>query len=235
MKEKLKRLVEVNDQGPGKVFALSVQVLIFISLITFTIETLPDLSPAAKQTLHIIEVCSIILFTIEYLLRVYVASSKPGFIFSFYGIIDLLAILPFYLSLGMDLRSLRILRFIRVFRIFKLARYTRAMDHFKTAFKAIKEELMIFMIFAFMTLYLSAVGIYYFEHEAQPEHFKSVLHAMWWSVCTLTTVGYGDVYPITNGGKVFTFFMLIIGIGIIAIPTGLFASSLSTSVKDTKK
>lgn len=234
MRDKLRELVEVNDKGAGKKFAIIIQILIFISLVSFTLETIPDLPKTFAYGLQITETVLIILFTIEYLMRLYAAEKRVRFIFSFFGIIDLLAILPFYLALGFDLRSLRIIRFIRVFRILKLAGYTKALNHFKTAFVSIKEELFIFMVFAMMTLYLSAVGIYYFENEAQPEHFKSVLHAMWWSVCTLTTVGYGDVYPVTTGGKVFTFFMLIIGIGIIAIPTGLFATSLSSSVKDDK-
>ena len=234
MREKLRQIVEVNDRGPGKKFALMIQVLIGISIISFTLETVPGLSEKTVKTLDVLEFILIMIFSAEYLVRLYAAEKRLKFAFSFFGLVDLLSILPFYLALGFDLRSLRILRVTRVFRILKLARYNKALDHFKSAFLSIREELTIFTLFAFITLYLSAVGIYYFEDAAQPQHFKSVVHSLWWAICTLTTVGYGDVFPITSGGKIFTFFMLIIGIGIIAIPTGLFASSLSSSVKDKK-
>ena len=158
------------------------------------------------------------------------ADNKPKFIFSFFGIIDLLAILPFYLSLGLGLTSLRALRFLRLFRILKLARYNRAMKHFTRAISSAKEEIMLFLFITLMLIYFAAVGIYYFEHEAQPEHFSSVFDSLWWAIITLTTVGYGDVYPITIGGRVFTFFILLIGLGIVAIPTGIISSALSRSI-----
>ena len=101
------------------------------------------------------------------------------------------------------------------------------MRRFSRAFVIAKEEIVLFGVVTVMLMYLSAVGIYYFEHQAQPEAFKSVIHILWWSVTTLTTVGYGDVYPITAGGKIFTFIMLMIGLGIVAIPVGLLASALS--------
>ena len=95
-----------------------------------------------------------------------------------------------------------------------------------------REELILFGFVAAIMLYLSAVGIYYFENSAQPEQFKSVFHSLWWAVTTLTTVGYGDMYPITVGGKLFTFCVLIIGLGIVAVPTGLIASALSQIRKE---
>lgn len=149
--------------------------------------------------------------------------------------IDLVAALPFYLSLGVDLRSMRAFRLLRLFRLFKLARYNKAMKHFHQAFVIAKEELILFGAVALILLYLSSVGIYYFENEAQPEKFSSVFQSLWWSIATLTTVGYGDVYPITVGGKIFTFFILIVGLGLVAVPTGLIASALSEAKKQTQK
>ena len=148
-------------------------------------------------------------------------------LFSFFGIIDLVSILPFYLSTGIDLRSLRAFRLLRLFRLLKLARYSAAMQRFHRAFIIAREELILFGACALIVLYLSAVGIYYFENPVQPDHFASVFHSLWWATCTLTTVGYGDVNPIIPGGRIFTFFILIIGLGIVAVPTGLFASALS--------
>ena len=104
------------------------------------------------------------------------------------------------------------------------------MKRFQTAFISVKNELIVFLFATAFVLYISSVGIYYFENNAQPDVFKSVFHCLWWAVVTLTTVGYGDVYPITIGGKIFTFFILIIGLGIIAVPTGLLASALTKTV-----
>ena len=123
---------------------------------------------------------------------------------------------------------------LRVLRVLKIARYNKAMKVFKTALLSVKEELIVFASLTTIFIYLASVGIYYFEHEAQHEAFKSILHSMWWSLITLTTVGYGDIIPITLGGRIFTFFLLMIGLSIIAIPAGLFASALSKNVDCTK-
>src|SRR5262245_50833601 len=114
--DSLKRVVEQNDTQWGRLFDLSIQFLIVTSLLAFSIETLPNLSPAAKQWLHVLEIATVAIFTIEYLLRLYVADNKLRFAFSFFGIIDLLAILPFYFAIGVDLRSIRAFRFLRLFR-----------------------------------------------------------------------------------------------------------------------
>ncbi len=231
MKKQIKSIVEINDNRRSRLFSFFIQILILISIITFSIETIPDLEPQTRAVLQSIELFSVIIFTIEYFLRIYVADSKPKFIFSFFGIIDFLAILPFYISFGIDLRSLRALRFLRIFRVLKLVRYNRALRHFTKAIKSAKEEILLFMLVTLILIYFSAVGIYYFENQAQPEHFSSIFDSLWWSIVTLTTVGYGDVYPITVGGRVFTFFILMIGLGIVAIPTGIISSALTKSVE----
>ena len=230
MKQRIKSVVEYNDNKLSKAFAFFIQFLILLSIVTFSVETIPDLTPRTIKVLHLVELICVTIFTIEYILRIYVADSKPRFIFSFFGLIDLLAILPFYLSFGVDLRSLRALRFIRLFRILKLARYNRAIKEFTSAVKVAKEQIFLFMFITFILIYLSAVGIYYFENEAQPEHFSSIFDSLWWAIITLTTVGYGDVYPITVGGRVFTFCILLIGLGIVAIPTGIISSALMKSI-----
>ena len=230
MKDYIKSIVEINDNRLSRVFAFFIQALILISIITFSIETIPNLKPQTRTILQSIELICVIVFTIEYLLRIFVADRKPKFIFSFYGIIDLLAILPFYLSFGVDLRSLRALRFLRLFRVLKLVRYNRAMNHFTRAIKSAKEEILLFIFITLILIYFAAVGIYYFENQAQPEHFSSIFDSLWWAIITLTTVGYGDVYPITVGGKIFTFLILMIGLCIVAIPTGIISSALTKSI-----
>ncbi len=104
------------------------------------------------------------------------------------------------------------------------------MNHFTRAIRSSKEEIFLFIFITLILIYFSAVGIYYFENQAQPEHFSSIFDSLWWAIITLTTVGYGDVYPITVGGKVFTFMILMIGLGIVAIPTGIISSALTKSV-----
>ena len=230
MMNRLKKIIEDTDTLSGRRFDLFIQLLIILSLISFTIETLQNLPDTLRYALNVFEIVTVLIFTIEYILRVVVADSKRKFIFSFYGMIDLLAILPFYLATGVDLRSLRILRLFRLFRILKLFRFSETLQRFQTVFIKVKSELALFAIAAFFLLYLSSVGIYYFEHEAQPENFGSIFHCLWWSVATLTTVGYGDVYPVTVGGKIFTSFIVLIGIGIVAVPTGILASALTKTV-----
>tara|TARA_R110002072_G_scaffold64_9_gene435 strand:+ start:37647 stop:38204 length:558 start_codon:yes stop_codon:yes gene_type:complete len=182
-----------------------------------------------------IELVITILFTIEYFLRVLASEKRLSYVFSFYGIIDILAILPFYLSMGIDLRSVRAFRLFRLIRLFKLTRYSDAMDRFRRALAIAREEIILFIIVAVILIYLSAVGIYYFEHDVQPKKFASIFHSLWWATTSLTTVGYGDAYPITVGGKIFTFFVLMVGLGIIAVPPGLLATALSEARADEEK
>ena len=116
----------------------------------------------------------------------------------------------------------------------KLIRYNTALNRLRLAFLAVKEELILFLSATGFLLYISSVGIYYFENASQPEQFKSVFHCMWWAVGTLTTVGYGDIVPVTAGGKVFTGIVTLIGIGVVAVPTGLISSALSKVIADEK-
>ena len=227
----LKTLVEDNTTIHGRRFDLAVQLLIAVSIVGFSIETLPGLSPSTKQLLKGVEGVTVGIFTVEYILRIIVADRRMRFITSFYGVVDLLAIRPFYVSTGLDLRSVRVLRFFRLFRSFKMVRYSNAIQRLHRAFALVKEELLLFLVVTAMLLYLSAAGIYYFENPLQPEVFSSVFDGLWWAVATLITVGYGDVYPVTAGGKIFTFLVLIIGLGVVAVPTGLLASALSEAIR----
>ncbi len=226
-KDSIRRLIDDPSHGPGKIFAFSIQGLIIVSLVTFSIDTLPNLSSNTRKILDIIEIITIMAFTLEYILRIIMTKKRLGFIFSFYGLVDLIAIIPFYIPSGLDLRAVRIFRLLRLVRILKLFKYNRAVKRFYRALIIAREELILFGFVSAILLYLSAVGIYFFENAAQPEQFQSVFHSLWWAVTTLTTVGYGDMYPITAGGKLFTFFVLMIGIGIVAVPTGLVASALT--------
>lgn len=222
-----------EDPNPySRRFDLFIQALILVSIVLFTISTLPDLTPKQTSLIYALDTLIVVVFTLEYILRIRYSTNKGKYIFSAWGIIDFLAILPFYVSLGIDLRSLRIIRLLRVFRALKLLKYNKAVNRLKAALIDIKEELILFFFLAFIFIYLSAVGIYYFENAAQPEKFTSVVDSLWWSLATLTTVGYGDMYPVTIGGRLFTFFILFIGLGIVAVPSGMIASGL-TKIKDS--
>lgn len=227
----LRRIVDKSDTKAGKAFDLSIQALIIFSLITFSVSTLEGLSEPMVAFLYVSQLITVLLFTAEYLLRIYVAENKRAYLFSFYGLIDLIAILPFFLLTSVDLRAVRVVRLLQLFRILKIVRYSRALMRYHVAFKKIKDELVIFFSATCFLIYLSAVGIYYFEHSAQPEAFSSIFHSLWWAVATLTTVGYGDAFPITTGGRIFTFFILMIGLAIIAVPSGLLASALQRAGK----
>ena len=229
-------IVQRSDTTLGRVFDWVVIALILISTITLSIETLPDLSPTMRMVFHVSEVLFVGLFTLEYCLRVATAARSLQYIFSFYGIVDLMAVIPSYLSMGLvDFRALRIVRLFRILRILKLTRYSRAMARFGKAIAIAKEEIVLFLAVTAIVLYLSAFGIYHFEHAAQPEAFASVVHSMWWATATLTTVGYGDVYPVTAGGKLFTFVILMCGLGIVAVPAGLLATALSKVRQDEEQ
>jgi voltage-gated potassium channel len=232
--DKLRAIIENHDTNLGRAFDLFIQSLILLSIASFTVETLPGLSEQQLRILRLINIGTVSIFTLEYLLRIVVSRSRRKFVFSFYGLVDLVAILPFYIASGIDLRSLRIFRLFRLLRILKVLRFNAAIMRFKIAFRSIKNELAVFASATGFMLYVAAVGIYYFENQAQPEQFKSVFHALWWAVTTLTTVGYGDAYPVTVGGRIFTFVVLMIGLGVVAIPTGLISSALSATISAEK-
>lgn len=226
---------DATGQADFGKFELWIQALILMCLIIFAVETLPDLSPTQLFWINILEIFSMSIFTLEYLMRVKFSLNRPGYIFSFFGIIDLLAILPFFIGLAFGTSSLQALGMFRLFRVFKLVRYSKAMRRFHRAFHIAKEEMKLFFMTACILFYLAGAGIYYFEHQAQPEVFKSVFDGLWWAVTTLTTVGYGDKFPITGGGKLFTFIIMMIGLGIIAVPTGLVASALAKARSEEDK
>jgi voltage-gated potassium channel len=218
--------------GLGHRVELLLHALILTSAVSMGIETLPRLPGWAATALSVSEIVVVAVFTIEYVLRLVTAPAPGAYARSFFGIVDLLAIAPFYLGLvfigaGIDLRAIRALRLVRLARLLKLARYTSAIDRLAAAWGVVKEEVIVFGMVAMIVLYVCALVIFQFEHDAQPEAFGSIFDAMWWAAVTLTTVGYGDIYPVTAVGRIFTVLMLFVALGIIAIPTGLVASALS--------
>jgi len=207
-----------------KIKNITIQVIIILSIVTFSISTIPDLTAKQLHILKVVEWVTVIIFTVEYIGNaLFVEPKGLKYILSFGGVIDLMSVLPFYIT-GIDLRVVRV---IRLLKLFKIPRFQQGLDKFAHVIRDTKDEFILFFSIAGLLLFISSVGIYFFEGEAQPEAFGSVFRSLWWSVVTLTTVGYGDVYPITIGGKIFTAIILLIGLGIVAIPIGLITSSFS--------
>ena len=234
MKKYLKNIIESQESRAGYIFDIFIQVLIVLSLVSFSFETVQGLRESTIIFLKTFELISIINFNTEYILRIYVSDKKLSYIFSFYGFIDLIAILPFYLAGTIDLRSLRVVRLLRILRLFKLFRFNDSLILLHKAFVIVKREMIIFSFIAMILLYISSVGIYFFENPVQPNEFSSIFACMWWAVSTMTTVGYGDIVPVTVGGKIFTSFISFIGIGVVSIPTALLASSLTGLIQIDK-
>ena len=223
--------VETTETKSGRAFDAVIQSLIVLSLTSYALETLPNLNNDQILTLRIIELACISIFTVEYVLRIWVAEKPTKYIFSFYGLIDLAAIAPFYISTGLDLRSLRAVRLLRILRVLKLVRFNEAIKRIDVAYDLAKAELALFVAASMVVIYLAGVGIYHFENEAQPDLFSSIPDSLWWAIVTLTTVGYGDMYPITAGGRFFTTVILFVGLGLVAVPAGIVSSALSEARK----
>ncbi|BAO54594.1 ion transporter [Nonlabens marinus] len=238
------KLYDILHSGPVSKF---IYWLIIVNVLSIILESYADFKAAYGWYLYVFEVFSVVIFTIEYVIRLYTAplefkvnskiKSRWKFASSGYGIIDLIAILPFYLPFlfAVDLRILRVLRLIRLLRIFKLGRHSKALRSILDVLKETRSELSISFFVAFILLLLSSTLMYYIEHEVQPESFASIGHSFWWAIATLTTVGYGDVYPVTAAGKILGGITAIIGIGFLALPTGIISSAFIEKVKETKE
>lgn len=235
IKHEITGIIWGNHPRWGSSFDYTMISLIIVSIFALSLGSISTLDPDTALAVHILDVAIISIFTVEYLARIWTASDRWKYIFSLWGIIDLLAILPFWLSLATGLQALRTLRIIRIIRILKLMRYLSAMERIKRAIIIVRDELIIFGFLAVIIVFLTAVGIYEFEKDAQPEIFGSIPNALWFAIATLTTVGYGDVTPVTAGGKIFTSLILVIGLGVVAVPTGLISSGLAQAREQERK
>lgn len=248
MKKRIYRILAVSHQTGSLswYFDIFLMSLIILNVIAIIVESVESVRQAYHGFFAGFELFSVIFFSIEYVLRVWTANEDPRFkrplrgniryAFTPLAMIDLLAVLPFYLPfLGFDLRSLRILRIFRLFRLFKLARYIKALRLIDDVFREKREELILSLVFTLFMLLITSTMMYYIENEAQPENFSSIPQTMWWSIATLTTVGYGDVYPVTALGKFLGGAIAILGIGLFALPTGILASGFSELLAKDKQ
>jgi voltage-gated potassium channel len=228
---------KVDQSKLGKTIDLLLALLILLNVVAVILATVPELDAQYEQHFEWFNIFSVVIFTFEYGLRIWTCiefDNRPishgkkrlSYLFSPMAMIDLIVILPFYIGLFFTI-DLRILRVLRLLRIFKLGRYSSAMQMLVQAFKQEYRILLAAFSILLIMMVLAASGIYLIEKDIQPEKFGSIPDAMWWAITTLTTVGYGDVTPITPWGKFFGGSITLLGMGMVALPAGILASSFS--------
>lgn len=225
LKNKLFDIIFEADTPYGKLFDIALLFLILISVGLVMLESIPAINARYHLVLIISEWTLTTLFTVEYILRLYCVKNRWKYFFSFYGIIDLLSILPFYLGLFFEtskyFSSIRILRLLRIFRIFNLTRFTRGKNILVVGLKESRDKIIVFLSFVILIVVVIGSVMYMVEHDHPESGFTSIPISIYWAIVTLTTVGYGDVSPVTGLGQFLASLVMIIGYGIIAVPTGI--------------
>lgn len=218
-----------------RIFEFLIIAIIILNIIAIVCESIKDIRELYAPIFYYFELFSVIFFTIEYVLRVYSIvenkkysdpiSGRLTFMGSPMALVDLMSFLPFYLSfLPLDLRMLRIVRLMGLFRMFKVARYMHALSMFKKVLYDRREQLVLSIFFILFILVIISTTMFYVEREAQPDKFTSIPATMWWGIATLTTVGYGDMVPITAWGRILGGMFAITGVGLLALPAGILSS-----------
>ena len=244
-----KRVFEVISKAESgdrlsHIFDGTIMSLIILSVVSIVLESYESIAARYIVVFRVFEDITVFVFTVEYLLRIWTAdllypeAKHPYFkyIRSFMAIVDLAAILPFFLPfVSVDLRFLRMIRLLRLFRLLRVLKFGRYFEALNVVIKVIKRsaaQLIISIILCAFVMLFSAIIMYSVENPVQPEQFPNVISSLWWAICTLTTVGYGDVYPITHLGRFFAAVISLVGIGIIAIPTGIIAAGFSSVINE---
>ncbi len=233
---RLHQIVFESDTAAGRAFDLTLIALILVSVVLVSVETVAGLSPPTHRALRVAEWTLTIVFTIEYALRLIAVSRPLAYATSFFGVVDLLAILPTYVSLIFPgahvLLAVRILRLLRVFRVLKLTRFLTEANTLDRALRASSRKIAVFLL-AVSTLVV-IIGTLMYVVEGAEHGFTSIPQSMYWAVVTLTTVGYGDISPKTPLGQALASLVMILGYGIIAVPTGIVTSELTAGRRDAE-
>lgn len=230
----------------ARIIEIGLLILIFGNILALMLESVPRIHTRHADAFLYFEVFSMIIFTIEYGLRVWSSVEIPmyhkpvtgrlRYMSSGMAVIDLLAILPFYLAfLPIDLRSIRIIRFFRIFRLLKIARYLKALNLIQAVLRERREQIYLSVMFIFFLLVIVSTLMYYVENDAQPDVFSSIPASMWWGIETLTTVGYGDMLPVTLYGRILGGMIAVLGIGLFALPAGILSSGLTEHLQKDGK
>jgi voltage-gated potassium channel len=246
-RSRLYRTLTPNEKGGivEQIFEFALIIIILLNIFAIVMDSVKELHDEYAVAFKNFEMFSVIFFTLEYFARIYSIVENPKykdpvsgrikFVFSRLAFIDLLAFLPFYLTfLPIDLRFLRIFRLMALFRMFKIARYLHALNIFKKVLFDRKEQLVLSFFFILFVLVLISVVMFYTEHDAQPHVFSSIPATMWWGIATITTVGYGDIVPMTPLGKFLGGFFAIAGIGLLALPAGILSSGFFEMMHDQR-
>lgn len=249
-KQKILRTLDKADENDlaSKRFDQFIMGLILLNVAAVIVETVDSIHEKYELFFEYFEIFSVIIFSIEYVIRVWACTAidkykhpilgRLKYMVSVSAIIDLLAILPFYLPYLInhaDGRIIRVLRLFRLFRIFKLGRYSQAFSLISNVVKKRREELVVTLSLLIILLIFASTLMYYIEYEPDKPGFQSIPETMWWGVATLTTVGYGDVYPVTALGKLLGAIIAILGVGLFALPAGIVAAGFESELSNRKK
>lgn len=246
-RQRVHEILELAQPGDraSRIADISILVLIVANVAAVVFDTVDTVHAAIGPQLLAFEYFSVAVFSVEYLLRLWSApeawpeirplKARARWATSWYGVIDLLAIIPVYLPMliPVDLRMLRLFRLFRLGRLFKMGRYSRAFRTFGLVLRTKREELVIAVVAVLILLLITSSLMYFVENEAQPDVFTSIPASMWWGAAALTTVGYGDVYPVTALGRVLGVISAILGIGLFALPAGILASGFTDALACT--
>ena len=238
-KERMREIVFGDDHTVDRTFDIVVLGAIVVSLVILFVESLPGLSPTARLVLNIMEIVLTVLFTIEYIIRIYCAPSRRGYILSAWGIIDLVAVLPPYLSVFFPgaryMLVLRSIRFLRIFRIFRLFSFINEGNLLLRAMGKSMHKIAVYFLFVFVLVVCLGTLMYIIECNVPQTGFTDIGTSIYWAVTTLSTVGYGDITPVTFLGRLLSAFIMLLGYTLIAVPGGIVTASFINETSDPVK
>ena len=235
-KQKVHEIIFEADTANGKLFDVMLLAAILLSIIGVMLESVDEIDKKYHELIMAFEWGFTILFTIEYFFRIYAVNRPLKYIFSFMGIVDLLAIIPTYLIFIFPavhwMSVIRAIRLIRIFRIFKLSRYLRGAHTMQIALRSSRPKIIVFLLSVMLLVIILGTLMYIIESSVRTNGFENIPNSIYWSIITLTTVGYGNIVPMTILGKIVASFIMILGYGIIAVPTGIVTAEFSRKKRE---